>query len=215
MKLDEISVGLPKEIEWQGKKVKTSIFKSPVTGSKKVSFTNIAGDKQSDLKVHGGLTRAVNVYASEHYGYWKKELGVSELPWGYFGENLNISGGMFETEIYVGDRFAIGTVEFEAMQPRFPCYKLGMKMGDNAWVKKFLDTRKTGFYFGVVKEGVISKGDAVVQTYQAKDSISMDNITDLYLINKNNRPLLKKAIQVERLTPSWKEYFQKQLDDLP
>ena len=88
-------------------------------------------------------------------------------------------------------------------------------MGDNAWIKKFLDTRKTGFYFGVIKEGIISKGDVVVQTHQAKDSISMDNITDLYLINKNNKPLLKKAIQVERLTPSWKKYFQKQLDDLP
>lgn len=215
MKLDEISVGLPKELEWQGKKIRTSIFKTPVTGSKKVSFTNIEGDKQSDLKVHGGLTRAVNVYASEYYDFWKKELGVSELPWGYFGENLNISGGMFEEEISVGDRFTIGTVEFEAMQPRFPCYKLGMKMGDNAWIKKFLDTRKTGFYFGVLKEGVITKGDAVVQTYKAKDSITMDEITDLYLINKNNKALLKRAIEVDRLTPSWKDYFQKQLDKLP
>lgn len=214
MKLDAISVGLPKEVEWEGRKILTSIFKSPVTNSRKVSFTNIEGDRQSDLKVHGGYTRAVNVYASEYYSFWKKELGVSELPWGYFGENLNISGGMFETEIHVGDRFTIGTVEFEALQPRFPCYKLGMKMGDNIWIRKFLETRKTGFYFGVRKEGVITKGDEVHLIHKEKNSITMDAITDLYLINKNNKPLLEKAIMVDRLTPSWKDYFQKQLDKL-
>ena len=122
---------------------------------------------------------------------------------------------MFEKEIYVGDRFSIGRVEFEAMEPRRGCYKLGMKMGDNIWIKKFLEIGKTGFYFGVIKEGIISKGDQVRQIHKEKNSITMDEITDLYLINKNNKALLEKAIKVDRLTPSWKDYFQKQLEKLP
>ncbi len=166
------------------------------------------------MKVHSGPTRPVNVYASEHYEYWKKQLNKEQLPWGYFGENLNISGGMFEHDIHVGDRFSIGTVEFEALQPRFPCHKLAMKMGDKKWVKIFLNSGKTGFYFGVVKEGIITPGDEVKQTHVEEDSITMHDITDLYLINKNNKPLLEKALTVRRLTPSWKDYFQKQLESL-
>lgn len=211
MKLDAISVGKPKEVEWQGRTITTSIFKTPVNGPQKVNKTNIEGDKQSDLKLHGGPTRAVCVYATEHYDFWKEALKKSELPHGYLGENLTISGGMFEKEIYVGDRFSIGTVEFEALQPRFPCHKLGMKLGDKKWVKTVLDTGKSGFYFGVIKEGIIESGDIVTKTFSAEESISMSEITDLYLINPNNKPLLEKALRVGRLTESWKDYFKKKL----
>ncbi len=100
-------------------------------------------------------------------------MNKAELPWGYFGENLNISGGMFETEINVGDRFSIGTVELEALQPRFPCHKLGMKLGDSKWIKTFLDSRKTGFYFGVIKEGVITPGDRVHQIHAEKTALPL------------------------------------------
>lgn len=214
MKLDAISVGLPREVELDGRPLITSIFKSPVSDSRKVSFTNIEGDKQSDLNVHGGPTRAVSVYASEHYDFWKKELAREEISWGYFGENLNITGGVFEDVINVGDRFKIGTVEFEAIQPRFPCHKLGMKMGDKKWIKFFLESRRTGFYFGVVKEGIITPGDEVERTHTEENSITMDNITELHLLNKNNKELLEKAVKVEKLTASWKEYFQEQLEKL-
>ncbi len=214
MILDSISVGLPQEVDWKGKTIKTSIYKHPVDGPRQVSATNIAGDKQSDLNVHGGPTRAVSVYATEYYDFWKERLSANELPFGYFGENLNISGGMFEKEINVGDRFTIGSVEFEALQPRFPCQKLGMKMGDSKWIKEFLNSRKTGFYFGVIKEGIITPGDTVIQTFKSENSISIDDITDLYLINKNNKPLLEKALKVDKLTPSWKDYFKEQLDKL-
>ena len=214
MKLDAISVGKPKEIEYEGRKLLTSIFKRPVTGSVHVFHENIDGDKQSDLKLHGGSTRPVSVYASEHYEFWKKQLGNENLPWGHFGENLNISGGMFEQDIQVGDQFAIGTVKFEALQPRFPCHKLGMKLGNKKWIKTFLDSTKTGFYFGVLQEGRIASGDQVKKIHSETDSISIHDITDLYLINKNNKPLLEKALTVRRLTSSWKEHFEKQLREL-
>lgn len=214
MTLDAISVGQPKEVNWDGKNFKTSIFKTPVEGPVKVSLTNLEGDRQSDLKVHGGPTRAISAYASEYYDFWQKQLGQKQLPWGFFGENLNISGGIFETAINVGDRFAIGEVELEALQPRFPCYKLGMKMGDKKWIKTFLNSRKTGFYFRVLKEGVIEAGQTFTRIYIHQNSITIDDITDLYLINKDNKELLKKALTVDKLTDSWKEYFQKQLAKL-
>ncbi|MFY0600527.1 MAG: MOSC domain-containing protein [Cyclobacteriaceae bacterium] len=211
MKLDAISVGKPREVKLDGRTITTSIFKTPVSGPQKVYFNHIEGDQQSDLKLHGGPTRPISVYASEYYDFWKDIFKIDELPWGYFGENLNITGGVFETEINVGDRFSIGNVELEALQPRFPCHKLGMKLGDKKWIKFFLESRKTGFYFGVLKEGTIKAGDTVTRTYTNHNSITMDDITDLYLINRNNKPLLQKALGVERLPQSWKEYFQEQL----
>jgi len=214
MKLVSINVGHPKEVTWAGKTFMTSIYKTPLNGSVSVGLTNIEGDQQSDLSVHGGPTRAINVYATEHYDFWKRELAVAELLWGFFGENLSISGGMFESEIRVGDRFAIGTVELEALQPRSPCYKLGMRMGGEDWILRFRDSRKTGFYMGVVQEGIITPGDEVIQTHQAENSISIDTINELYFFDKDNKDLLEKAIQVDRLTPAWKEYFQKRLDKL-
>ena len=214
MKLESINVGKPKEVTWGGKTFKTSILKNSVTGPVNVNFTNVEGDQQSDTSLHGGPTRAINVYASEYYDFWKKEMGVSELPWGFFGENLSISGGMFESEIQVGDRFAIGTVELEALQPRSPCYKLGMRMGSDDWILRFRDSRKTGFYMGVVKEGIITQGDTVQHIHKATDSISIDTINELYFFDRDNKALLEKAIQVDRLTASWKEYFQKRLDKL-
>ena len=100
MKLDAISVGKPKEVEWEGRKLTTSIFKTPVSAPVQVWHKNIEGDQQSDLKLHGGLTRPVSVYPSEYYEFWKKELDTNDLPWGYFGENLNISGGVFLNKTY-------------------------------------------------------------------------------------------------------------------
>jgi len=214
MKLEAVNVGKPKEVTWAGKTFKTSIYKTSIEGPVHVSYTNIEGDQQSDLNVHGGPTRAINVYAAEYYDYWKRELEMEELSWGFFGENLSISGGMFEEDIQVGDRFTIGTVELEALQPRSPCYKLGMRMGSEDWILRFRDSRKTGFYMGVIKEGLICQGDTVNKIHTATESITIDTINELYFFDKDNKALLEKAIQVNRLTPAWKDYFQKRLDHL-
>ena len=214
MHIDAISVGRPKEVEYEGKTMRTSIFKTPVEGPQKVTFTNIEGDEQANLKVHGGPTRPICVYASEYYAYWEEVMGVEKLPWGFFGENLNITGGVFEEKINVGDRFEVGTVILEALQPRFPCNKLGMKMGDKKYIKEVLDTGKTGFYVGVVQEGIISPGDEVKRTFINSDTITIDDITQLYYKNRQNRPLLEKAITVDALTEDWREYFTEQLAKL-
>jgi MOSC domain-containing protein YiiM len=160
MHLISVNVGRPREVEFHGRTVVTSIFKSAVAGSVHVSPTNVDGDQQSDLTVHGGHAKAVYGYPSEHYAFWKRELGVEELPWGAFGENLTTEG-LLERTLRIGDRLRVGTVELEVTQPRYPCFKLGVRFGRDDMVKLFSKSGRSGFYFSVVREGIIQAGDRV------------------------------------------------------
>jgi MOSC domain-containing protein YiiM len=123
MKVIAVSIGLPREVVWRGRTVRTAIFKQPVDGPVLVEQLNLAGDRQSDLTVHGGAEKAVYVYPSEHYGFWRQTLGMTDLPWGSFGENLTTEG-LDEATVQIGDRLKIGTASFTVTQPRMPCYKL-------------------------------------------------------------------------------------------
>ena len=129
MKILSISVGRPREVESRGKRVLTSIFKEPVAGDVWARALNLDGDEQSDLSVHGGPDKAVYVYPSEHYAYWRAQLPGIEFPWGAFGENLT-SEGLSETAVHIGDLISIGAAEFVVTQPRIPCFKLGIRFGD-------------------------------------------------------------------------------------
>ncbi len=144
MKLLSVSVGLPREIEWKDKIVRTSIFKAPVSGPVRVAKLNVDGDQQSDLTVHGGIDKAVYVYPSEHYPFWREQFPDMELPWGVFGENFTTEGLLEDTR--VGDRFRIGSAEFVVTQPRMPCFKLGIRFNRPDMVKRFLESGRTGFY---------------------------------------------------------------------
>jgi MOSC domain-containing protein YiiM len=126
MKLLSVNVGLPREIEWQGKRVRTSIFKSALAGHVRVMTLNVEGDEQSDLSVHGGVHKAVSAYPSEHYPFWREEVPGVDLPLGTFGENFT-SDGLFEEAVHIGDRFRVGSAEFIVTQPRLPCFKLGIR----------------------------------------------------------------------------------------
>jgi MOSC domain-containing protein YiiM len=128
MKLLSVNVGLPREIEWQGKRVRTSIFKSASAGHVRVMTLNVEGDEQSDLSVHGGVHKAVYAYPSEHYPFWREEVPGVDLPLGTFGENFTTEG-LFEEAVHIGDRFRVGSAEFIVTQPRLPCFKLGIRFG--------------------------------------------------------------------------------------
>jgi MOSC domain-containing protein YiiM len=160
MQIISVNVGRPRDVEWRGRIVQTSIFKAPVEGRVRVRRLNIDGDQQSDLTVHGGAEKAVYVYPSEHYAYWRNELPDAELPWGAFGENLTTSG-LFEDDVHIGDRLAIGSAEFVVTQPRMPCFKLTIRFARADMIKRFLRSGRSGFYLGVTKEGEIAAGDAV------------------------------------------------------
>ena len=208
MKLISVNVGLPREVTWKGKTVTTGIFKEPVSKRVMMRSLNLDGDGQADLTVHGGLDKAVYVYPLEHYDYWRGELPDTEFPLGIFGENFTISG-LREEEVNIGDRFHIGTVKLMVTQPRLPCYKLGIRFGRPDMVKRFLASRRTGFYFRVLQEGKVGAGDTLELVSRDDNNITVSDITQLYVREQDNPELLHRAAQLEALPQSWRDYFQR------
>jgi MOSC domain-containing protein YiiM len=214
MKLISVNVGLPREVVSDGKVVTTGIFKEPVQGRVRVRTLNLEGDRQADLTVHGGKHKAVYGYPAEHYEYWRAQFPDKNLGWGMFGENLTLSG-LLENEVHVGDRFRVGSALLMVTQPRLPCYKLGIKFGRADMVKRFLESRRTGFYFSVLEEGEVGAEDSVELVSKSQDSVTVTGITELYGGRKNgNGDLLKRALATESLPESWRDYFWKQLHQL-
>jgi MOSC domain-containing protein YiiM len=171
-RLVAVSVGRPREVDWDGERILTSIFKAPVAGRVRVGRLNIEGDEQSDLEVHGGDEKAVYAYPSEHYAYWRKELPGVDLPWGVFGENLTVEG-LLEGAVHIGDRFRMGSAEFMVTEPRMPCYKLALRFGRTDMVKRFMKSGRTGFYLAVLKEGEIGAGDTIALLGHGQQRISI------------------------------------------
>ena len=155
-----INVGLPRNMSYGDRSILTGICKMPVAGRVKVGTLGLQGDGQADLTVHGGPAKAVYAYPSEHYGYWRDQLKFN-LPYGMFGENLTTKG-LLEDSVRIGDRFRAGTAEFAVTQPRFPCYKLGLRFGTMEMVKQFQESGTSGFYLAVEKEGEVESGDSLV-----------------------------------------------------
>ena len=213
MKLISINVGLPRIVTLNGEPVSTGIFKEPVAGRVMLRTLNLDGDRQADLSVHGGPSKAVYVYPSEHYEYWKRELPEMDLPWGIFGENFT-SAGIFESEVNIGDRFSVGSAVVMVTEPRMPCYKLGIKFGRSDIVKKFLASELTGFYFGVLQEGEVGADDPIELIEKNDPSVRVSDITRLYTREKRNLGLLRRAVQVEALPESWKSYFHQRIAKL-
>jgi len=212
MRVVSLSVGLPREVEWHGRTVLTSIFKAPVDRRLRVTTLNFEGDEQSDLSVHGGLGKAVYVYPSEHYESWRRELPQADLPWGVFGENLTTEG-LLEADIRIGDRFRVGSAEFVATQPRMPCYKLGIRLGRPDIVKRFLQSGRTGFYFAVTLEGEVGPGDPIERIARADEGLTVSDVVNLYTVDAENQELLRRATRSSRLPEGWRDYFRKRLWD--
>ena len=211
MKLISLNVALPRIVEYNGEPVATGIFKEPAQGPVMLRTLNLDGDRQADLSVHGGVSKAVYAYPSEHYEFWKIELPEMELPYGMFGENFTTEG-LFEDSVNVGDRFNIGEAELMVTEPRLPCYKLGIKFGRPDIIKKFLQSRRTGFYFAVVKEGEVKAGDAIELLSRDANNIAISEITRLYAFEKDDLKTLRRAVKLEALSESWREYFQERIE---
>lgn len=208
--LMSVNVGLPREVDWHGRPVVTSIWKRPVEGPVRVASLNLEGDQQSDLSVHGGKDKAVYVYPSEHYEFWKRELPGQDLPWGAFGENLT-SAGLLEADVRIGDRLRVGSAEFQVTQPRMPCFKLGIRFGRDDMVKRFLRSGRSGFYLAVLREGVVARGNPIEVTGRDDHGVTVADIATLYARDMDNVDLIRKAVQVPALPESWKEYFRERL----
>ena len=207
MKVLSINVSLPKEVEWEGRKISTSIFKTPVVGRRRVARLNIEGDGQSDLMAHGGEHRAVFVYQEESYDYWRGVLGRDDLHYGQFGENLTVEG-LADSEVCIGDRFQIGTVVFEVTQPRVTCYKVALSTGVREMPALLVSHKRPGFYFRVIVEGEMEAGDEIVKIVGGEGGMTVAEVDGLLYSSAHPADRLRRALEVGALSAGWRGSLQ-------
>ncbi len=198
-----VNVGGPKELQFRDRAVVTSIFKSPVAGRVAVERHNISGDRQSDLRAHGGPYKAVYCYPIEHYWFWRKQLPELDFVHGMFGENLTTEG-FVDDVVCIGDRFRVGTAVLEVTQPRMPCYKLGLRVGRADMVKRFWASERLGFYCSVAVEGDVAAADPMERIGSLDERISVREVVRLYTGTETAMDLLERALRAP-ISGSWKE----------
>ena len=203
MEIVALCVSKPKTIVDRGREISTGFFNSPVDGRRMVGRTNIDGDEQADLTVHGGPHKAVCAFPIEHYDFYKRSLENSELKFGHFGENLTTSG-LLETEVFIGDQYQMGGALLEVSQPRSPCFKFGIRMGTREAIKTCLASAKTGFYLRVIEEGEIQSEEKIKLAYRNGEAPSVEAVHQLYYHDKLNAAALEQAVECAALAPGFK-----------
>jgi len=206
-RLVSVNVGLPRDIQWQGKTVHTGIWKNPVQGRRRVRRLNIDGDGQGDLAGHGGEQRAVFVYQIESYRYWEQRLGRSDFTHGQFSENFTIEG-LPDDEVCVGDRYRIGSALFEVSQPRVTCYRVGIRMNEPRMPALLTSSGKPGFYLRVLEEGEIGAGDPIVKVAEGPERMTIEQINALLYLPGHPRAELDRALRIVALPPGWRASFE-------
>jgi len=209
-RLVSVNVGMPKDVSWRGKTVHTGIWKSPVDGPVMVRRLNIDGDGQGDLAGHGGEQRAVMVYQTESYDYWRDFLGRDDLQPGQFGENFTVSG-LSDRDVCIGDRYRIGEAEFEVTQPRVTCFRVGIRLGVPEMPNLLVSQHRPGFYFRVITEGHVLAGDAIVPTRRGRHGLSVADVDALLYLPDRDMDLLRKTVDVPALSPGWQQSFRDML----
>jgi MOSC domain-containing protein YiiM len=204
MQLLSVNTALPQDITWQGRVVRTSIFKQPVAGPVEVLATHLAGDGQADLRVHGGPDKAVYAYPQEHWEYWRQRLSADQLVAGAFGEKLT-TAGLLESEVRVGDCFQVGTAVLLAVQPRRPCVKLGIRLQRPAVVQEFEQARRSGIYFRVQQPGVLQAGDAITLVQASPYPSTIQDMVDCLVQGPHDQAKVQALLATPYLTPSWRE----------
>jgi MOSC domain-containing protein YiiM len=207
MKLVSLNVGKPREFEWMGKMVRTSIFKNPVSDQRKVSVLNIDGDQQSDLNVHGGINKAVYAYDLSHYDHWKKILPRDDWQHGMFGENLTTSG-LIDEKVRIGDVFQVGTVKLQAIQPRFPCFKLNIRFGFPDMIERFMVQKRNGIYFKVVEEGNIQVNDEIKRIESSPFNVTITDYVNCYYSKGSDKAVLKILLSIPYLPERHRTVFE-------
>lgn len=167
----------------------------------------LEGDRQVDLRVHGGEHKAIYCYPYEHYARWREALQREELPMGQFGENFTTEG-LLETEVHIGDRFRVGEIEVEVTQPRVPCFKLGIAVEDPGFVKTFLESERCGFYLRVLQEGLVTAGDRFERIFVHPEAVTVQYIHHLYFRDPGNTAEIERMLSIEALSKEWKQQFR-------
>ena len=211
-RLLSLNVGLPREISWNGKTVRTAIWKSPVVGRRMVRTLNVDGDGQADLAGHGGEQRAVFIYQQASYRYWEKFLGRSDFTFGQFGENFTVEG-LADDEVCIGDRFSIGDAVFEITQPRVTCYRLGIRMNEPRMPALLVAHRRPGFYFRVLLEGEVGAGDDIEKISDGPEHLTVAAADALLYLPGHSQEQLEQALRIPALSKGWQSSFKAMLHE--
>lgn len=206
-RLISVNVGLPRDIAWRGRTVRTGIWKEPVQGRRRVGRLNVEGDGQGDLGGHGGEQRAVFVYQAGSYRYWEEQLGRHDFTFGQFGENFTIEG-LPDDEVCIGDRFRIGTALFEVTQPRVTCYRVGIRTNEPRMAALLTSSGRPGFYLRVLEEGEVGAGDAIDAAGHGPERMTVAEVNALLYSPRHPREQLEKALRMPALSPGWRGSFE-------
>jgi ferredoxin-NADP reductase/MOSC domain-containing protein YiiM/ferredoxin len=213
-RLLSVNVGMPREVEWEGRTVRTGIWKDSVEGRRRVRHLNLDGDGQGDLLGHGGVNRAVFVYQIESYRYWQEFLDRDDFTYGQFGENLTVAG-LADDEVCIGDRYRVGTALFEVSQPRVTCYRVGIRMNEPEMPSLLVAHRRPGFYFRVLEEGEIAAGDTVERVGRGPEAMTVAEIDGLLYLPNRARRDLSRALRIPALSGGWQGSFRELLERAP
>lgn len=202
-RVESVNVGAPRPVDVNGGTVLTAIWKHPVAGPVAVRGVNLDGDGQADRTVHGGPDKAVYAYAHEDIQWWEEKLGraLGEAP---FGENLTISG-LAVSEAVIGEKWAVGSVLLQVAQPRLPCFKLGLRMGDPQFLKRFAAAQRPGAYLRIVREGDIAAGEPIEVTGRPAHGVTSALVSRALL---GERWLLETALAAEELPAELRAWMQ-------
>ncbi len=209
-RLLSLNVGLPRDVTWNGKTVRTAIWKSPVEGRQMVRKLNVVGDGQGDLAGHGGEQRAVFVYQTDSYHYWEDFLGRKDFVFGQFRENFTVEG-LSDSEVCNGDRYRIGDAIFEVTQPRVTCYRVGIRMNEPRMAALLVEHHRPGFYFRVLQEGEVGAGDDIVKIADGPERLSVAEVDALLYLPGHSREQLERALRIPALSKGWQGSFQAML----
>jgi ferredoxin-NADP reductase/MOSC domain-containing protein YiiM/ferredoxin len=208
-----LNVGLPRDIAWQGRTVRTAIWKQPVQGRRMARRLNIDGDGQGDLAGHGGEHRAVFVYQIGSYHYWQSHLGRADFGYGQFGENFTVEG-LADTDVCIGDRYRIGGALFEVTQPRVTCYRLGIRMNEPQMPALLVAHGRPGFYFRVLEEGDVGAGDDIVQVVAGPEGMSIAEVDALLYKPGHPADRLERVLRIPALGDGWRASFKALLEQV-
>jgi MOSC domain-containing protein YiiM len=205
-RVESVNVGQPRKVPWHGRVVTTAIWKEPVTGRIAAAGVNLDGDDQADRRVHGGPTKSVYLYAIEDYRWWTGELGSPLAP-GTFGENITVEGIDLRAAV-VGERWQIGTIRVRVTEPRIPCFKLGIRMEDAAFVDRFADAARPGTYLAIEQAGDVEAGDPVRQLHRPAHQVTIGDVERAY---HGHPELLPTLVGLDDLSEGWRDWARRQL----
>ncbi|MGH3823977.1 MAG: MOSC domain-containing protein [Pseudonocardiaceae bacterium] len=202
-----VNVGVPRVVRWRGRDVSTSIFKDPVEGRVAVQGVNIVGDDQADRTVHGGSDMAVYAYAREDTDWWSDELGAP-LPAGVFGENLTLIG-VAVTAAVIGERWRVNDVLLEVCAPRIPCYKLGIRMGEDGFPRLFAAAGRPGAYLRILAAGTVAAGDSVIIEHRPAHGVTVQTVNEAY---HRDHSRAAELLAAPELAGDWQDWARSMLD---